>query len=234
MPIAHTRYAFKYEELSDNAKQTAVETVAGKLGGEWWDSNDSDRVSEAITYKLAEIFQSPEWDTTGEGDFPGIDGITMSGWNLDRGSYILASGTVTRENAPGLPWSDSIAYAILSDQRSYVQIDVALGDIAFTCATCGQDALWEAGIDDGPRHIIQVPGGNVDDDATDADHKPVRANGFPDRERARNEFKQTLSEALDAALTAGRAEAEFIGSEENARDSIEANYYDFNEDGSLF
>lgn len=234
MPTAHTRFSFKYEELSDAAKKTAVEAVAEKLGGDWWNSDDAERVSETITYKLAEIFQSPEWDTTGESDFPGIDGITLSGWDLDRGSYILVSGTVTRENAPGLPWSDSIAHAILSERRSYVSIDAIPEDIAFTCATCGQDALWEAGTDDGPRHITQVPGGNVDDDATDADHKPVKAGGMPERARLCDEFEQTLREALDVALTAGRTVMEYIGSEDNAREYIEDGDLDFNEDGSLF
>ena len=108
MPTEHITYSFKFDELSDEAKTVAVETVAGKLSGDWWDSADIECVSEAVVYHLAEAFKSPGWDTFGEGDFPGIAGVTLDGWDVDRGSYVAVSGRLDRDNAPALPWVESI------------------------------------------------------------------------------------------------------------------------------
>jgi len=98
---------FAFEELSEEAQTRAVETIADKLAGDWWDMGDTEAVSEIMLYTLAERFKSPGWDTYGSGDFPGIDGLTVEGWDVDRSEYDLR-GWVTRRNAPGLPWVEGI------------------------------------------------------------------------------------------------------------------------------
>lgn len=127
MPTEHISISYKFAELSDEAKGRAVEVVAGKLGGDWWDSGDVENVSEAILFKLAEIFQSPGWDKFGPGDFPGIDGVALQGWDVDRGE-IQVSGELNRSNAPALPWSDAVGDAHLESSPYGTNVGVTEGD----------------------------------------------------------------------------------------------------------
>src|SRR5262245_30068924 len=108
MPHDRITTIYTYDELSDEAKQRAVEQVAEKMAGPWWDSHDTEAVGEAILYTLAEKLGSPGWDTYGAGDFPGIDRVSIEGWDVDRGWSIEWRGVFTRTNAPDLPWVDGI------------------------------------------------------------------------------------------------------------------------------
>lgn len=154
MPTEHVSLSYKFEELSDEAQGRAVEVVAGKLGGDWWDSGDVENVSETILYKLAGILKSPGWDSFGEGDFPGIDGVSLAGWDVDRGGCIQVDGTLTRSNAPGLPWSDAVGDVLLESTTYGTNVGVEEGegdrpeaaqrDACLALAEVVQDALSEA------------------------------------------------------------------------------------------
>lgn len=154
MPTEHISYSYKFDELSDEAKGWAIEAVAGKLGGDWWDSDDVENVSETILYKLAEILQSPGWDKFGPGDFPGIGGVKLQGWDVDRGGNIQVSGELSRTNAPGLPWSDAVGNVLLESSHYGTNVGVAEGDedlpeaaqrdACLALAQVVQDALSEA------------------------------------------------------------------------------------------
>lgn len=234
MPTAHTRYSWKYTELTDEAKLKAVETIAGKLGGDWWDNHDTNRVGDTIRWELGRTLKSPGWDTMGQEEFS-LSGIQLNGWDVDRGSHVAVEGTLTRESAPGLPWADGVAEVQLTATRYGTTVDVEEGDVYFTCGTCGKDAVWEA-VFHGPglRHVIQVPGGNADDDVADADHTPILADGLPDRAGRCQDVKKAVKDALGVALSAGQKETEYIGSTEYATEWIENNDPDFTEDGELF
>lgn len=184
MPTEHISLSYKFAELSDEAKASAVETVAGKLGGEWFGSFDMECVSESIVYAFADALESPGWDKSGEGDFPGIAGVKLDGWDFGRGEGVLFDGSLDRTNAPALPWVESIEGVHLSADRYGTSVGVE------------QD-------DDGPRE-------------------------------ARDAMQEAVQDALDRALSAGRTQYEFFGSEENAQEWIDSNDPDFNEGGSLF
>lgn len=111
MPKQHTYTTYSFEELSEEAQARAVGEIRERLGGEWWDSYDTDSIGEIMLYVLAEKLRSPGWDTYGPGDFPGIDALTVDSWDLDRGESYNLSGTLTRENAPALPWPEDAGYA---------------------------------------------------------------------------------------------------------------------------
>jgi hypothetical protein len=117
---------YTLDELEPDARQRAIETIAEKLGGDWWDQHDIDNVNEAIAYALATALGTPGRENWGEADFPGIDGVKLGGWNLDRGSYLTLRGTLTRENAPALPWADGIIEVNLTNGygRDETGIDV--------------------------------------------------------------------------------------------------------------
>lgn len=115
---------YRFEELSDAAKRAAIRNISEMLST--WDQNDIDRMNETITYALADALKSPGWDTYGEGDFPGIDGCKVTGWDLDRGQKLDVVGTLNRDNAPALPWTYVIDYVHLTEQRIGNGIDVRL------------------------------------------------------------------------------------------------------------
>jgi len=119
---------YTLDELEPAAQERAVETVREKLGGDWWDSHNIEAVGEVMVYTFAEKIGTPGREEWGVADFPGIDGIKLDGWDLDRGQTILFSGTLTRENAPALPWLDGIVSVELNARRDYVDVDVIESD----------------------------------------------------------------------------------------------------------
>jgi hypothetical protein len=99
--------SFSFGELSDVAKGAAVAQVLERNASREWDSFDVDNARDLMVYTMAEKFQSPGWDKFGVGDFPGIVNVEIPAFDLDR-QWIGAEGTLTRENAPSLPWVDAI------------------------------------------------------------------------------------------------------------------------------
>ena len=127
-PDSFTVYSL--DELEPDARRKAIEGIAELLGGDWWDSSDIDDISDVIRYTLANKFGTPDHGKYGVGDFPGIDGVTLESWDLDRGSYVGLRGTLTRENAPALPWDDDIDSVSLTAGRDYTSISVEFIDDA--------------------------------------------------------------------------------------------------------
>lgn len=115
---------YQLGELEEHAREKAIEAIAEKLGGDWWDSDDIDDVSDVIRYTLANEFGTPGHGDYGVADFPGIDGVKLDGWDLDRGSYVLLRGTLTRENAPRLPWTNGAVEVDLAAGRNGTSISV--------------------------------------------------------------------------------------------------------------
>jgi hypothetical protein len=115
MPRDITFKVYKYDELSDKAKERAVECVSEKLNGPWWDQHNIDDITNAITYGLADALKTPGREEYGEADYPGIKGIKVEEWDMSRGQEIKVKGSLTRDNAPGLPWTDSIDSVSLND-----------------------------------------------------------------------------------------------------------------------
>jgi hypothetical protein len=82
-----------------------------------------------MRYTLANKFGTPDHGKWGVSDFPGIDGVELKGWDLDRGSHLALRGTLTRENAPALPWEDGIIeVGLTGGHGDYTTIDVEVDD----------------------------------------------------------------------------------------------------------
>lgn len=197
---------YKFGELTDAAKERAIESIRGKLGGDWWDSADNDDVQATIVYTLAENLRTPGWDTFGEADFPGVGGVEVDGWDIERDQALAVSGTLTRDNAPGLPWVDGIEQISLTGHRSDSTV-VTLVDTDPDC-TCS------------PDHYL---------DPHDAGCPALADNPATAEQRAT--LEQAVRDALSAAWTAGGKEAEYKTGEEYARET--ADNHEFTEDGSL-
>jgi hypothetical protein len=191
---------YHLDELEPAAREKAVEAIAAKLGGEWWDSSDIDDVSDVIRYTLANEFGTPGHGDYGVGDFPGIDGVTLDGWDLDGGGYLSLSGTLTRENAPRLPWTDGLVEVTLVGGRDYTSISV-----------------------------------EIDEDEVDLMNLPDLGRNRADRVRfIGGEMGQAVRNAMSAALKSGRDEVAYRTSPEYAEGVIEANEYEFLEDGTPY
>jgi hypothetical protein len=89
---------FSFDELSEDAQETATEEVRASY------EVDLDDIGQVIAWALAEALGSPGWDMYGPGDFLGIDGVKLVGWDVGRSWTIQVTGVLTRENAPKLPW----------------------------------------------------------------------------------------------------------------------------------
>jgi hypothetical protein len=106
IPDSFTVYTL--DELSPAARESAIWNVGHLLTDVWWDAADNEEIEETIIYGLAQALGTPGWDEYGEADFPGIPGVTLQGWDLDRGDAVAFAGELNRENAPKLPWTDGL------------------------------------------------------------------------------------------------------------------------------
>lgn len=108
---------FTLDELGAKQRECAVWNMRHKLTGDWWDEGDMEAVREEIRFGLAVGLGSPGYDRFGPGDFPGIDGVELVSWDLDRGDAVGISGILTRDNATTLPWTDEIEAVHLATDR---------------------------------------------------------------------------------------------------------------------
>ena len=129
MPRDIVTTVYTFDELSEEAKARAVATMADNLAGFWWDSSDNEEISDVIVHAFAATLLSPGHDTYGVADFPGINGVSLEEWELDR-RYLALRGTLTRENAPALPWVEGIDVIRLHARRVYTDVETVLLDDA--------------------------------------------------------------------------------------------------------
>lgn len=116
---------YQLDELQPAARKDAIWNVQHQLTGPWWGAADTESIEDEIVHGFAEALGTPGWDKHGPGDFPGIDGVELDGWDLDRGDALALRGELTRHNAPALPWTDEIEYVHLeSVQGRYTRIEV--------------------------------------------------------------------------------------------------------------
>lgn len=136
---------YTLDELEPGAREKAIEGITEKLGGDWWDSSDIDDISDVMRYTLANKFGTSNHGEWGVSDFPGIPGVELRGWDLDRADYVALSGTLDRENAPALPWVDGIEVVSLTEGRDFTMIVVEFDDtLTDDDVTLANDAMEEA------------------------------------------------------------------------------------------
>lgn len=143
---------YPYAELDESAQDNARENWRARIAA-GWDSSDIEDVSNVIVYALAEKLRSPEWDTYGPGDFPGIDRVKLTGWDIDRGQYVELDGSLTRDNAPALPWVDGLESVTLERRGLWLVLadDEPSEDalqVMRDALTDAIDAAWRAGRDE--------------------------------------------------------------------------------------
>lgn len=109
-----TRELFTLDELDDGAREKAVDAISQSL----YESVEGYELAETIVYGIAASLKSPGWDTYGSGDFPGIAGLELWEWDVER-REISARGSLTPETAPALPWAMFTEYHFHS--RDYGQ-----------------------------------------------------------------------------------------------------------------
>lgn len=135
-----------------------------------------------------------------------VTGVKIEGWDLDR-DQLDVSGELTRKNAPALAWVDGIEFVQLVHTR-FAGTSITPVDVEPEC-TCTNE--WTA------PHELTCP----------------TRQPNPISEDVREAFVQTVRDILADACAAGRGEMEHRSSEEHARDNIEANGYEFEEDGTF-
>lgn len=106
--VTTTRRFYAFDELSEEAQEHALEEIRER---EYlWACEEPDHLAETILYSIADSFKAPGFDTYGSGDFPGIRGMELAEWDVDRRTCSI-EGTLTPETAPALPWPADCGYA---------------------------------------------------------------------------------------------------------------------------
>lgn len=127
--VTHTVTYYTLPELKEHHPrgfEQALENLDRML---WDDGSARESVGEVITYMFAEKIGEPGREQYGEGDYPGVPGVKVTGWELERGGYLALEGALTRRNAPDLPWIDQITEVrLLSASRMGTVIDVREDD----------------------------------------------------------------------------------------------------------
>lgn len=103
MPTEHKHITYSFDELSEEAKETAVKETSNKLAGDWWDQNDIDDLSDTMLGTLSEQLKTPGWEESPDGSCLAALGVKHTEWDLDRRTYKV-SGCLTPTTAPALPW----------------------------------------------------------------------------------------------------------------------------------
>lgn len=199
---------YTYAELSESAQQRAREVIGEKLGGIWWDDDDSTSVEQEMLAGFAEALGGP--DPVADDGSVEVAGITVRGWSLDRSQELALNGKLTRENAPGLPWIDSIGYVELEGRRTDTRVYVVHADPECTCS---------------PDHYLQPHDEGC----------PSLTFVAPTDEQERT-VEQAVRDAVHAAWSAGYKEMEYKTSpdSEYVKGIAEDDVYEYTEDGELF
>ena len=198
---------YQLDELTEEAQQKAIDDIRDKLAGRWWDEYDNEAISEVIVATLGASLGTPGWEKYGVSDFPGIPNVSVTSWNLDS-REVAVSGTLYRDNAPGLPWVDGIDSLSLDGRRD-TRIDIVDGEPE---CTCPPESPWNESHTPECASLTPPP-------ATDAQ---------------RAALEDAVRDAIHEALKAGQAEYDYKTSEEYAKDQIKANGYEFTEAGEFY
>jgi hypothetical protein len=199
-----TVYAF--DELAPDAQERAVQHVAEREAARGWDCDELELIESTMVYTLAGRLNAPGWDTCGEGDFPGIDRVTVCEWDLDRGQVLGLSGWLDRDNAPGLPWVDGIeSVQLTAIRRGGTEVDVVTCEPDCTCPA----ETW----------------------SHEPDCAPTRPPVAPEQVSG---LRDAVTEAIHAAWLAGRDELAYRSSAEYARDRAENDGFEFTVNGELY
>jgi hypothetical protein len=113
-----TRNIYTFAELTGTARQNATDAIIEALADDRYEA-----ARETVLWALAERLKTPGWDEYGPGDFPGIGGLDLVDWDIDRGYYVALSGEFNEDNAPGLPWPRLISRVQVSARRSGTSYD---------------------------------------------------------------------------------------------------------------
>lgn len=204
----HVSYSYSFAELDEAAQRKALEAVAERRSGVWWDATDNELIGEVITMAFAESIGAPGTDKYGVSDYPGITGVKLESWccNYDQGDHAGFAGHLTRENAPKLPWADGIASVTLESPCNHTSKWFVMDE-----AECICDGFSSVREPDCEAHTPNP-----------ASESQVQA------------MRDAIDAALHAAHRAGYDEIEHIGSEDSAREWIDSNEPEFEKDGSLF
>lgn len=198
---------YTLDELSPEARERALDKLREERNA-GWDDGDRQSIAEVIVATLAEKLGTPGVQDYGVSDFPGIDGVEVEGWDIDRGSIAVA-GTLTRDNAPALPWVLGIEHVELTCKRSdYTVVDVADADPECSCETADRLSPHEPGCP-----VVRIS---------------------PATDEQRDTMEQAVRDAISAAIAAGQAEWEYQTGDECLSGNAEANDRQFTEDGDIY
>ncbi len=140
-------------ELPAEIRDRAIENVRDLLSNSW-DEADTEAVAAEIIAALGTALGTPG---AGRDELTAVPGVKLDGWDVEtRHESVLLTGTLTRENAPNLPWVDGLTSADLEAHRDFTRVWVntenrgmyfhtQMDGPSTTMTTAVQDAIRTAG-----------------------------------------------------------------------------------------
>lgn len=118
--VTETFEVFYLPELMPTAYSRAVDALVAARADLWeMPMGDIGMVAEDIMYALGQALGDPRVGDFGEGDYPGVDGLSVEGWSFENAPSVAVDGNLTRQNAPGLPWVPGIEEVWLVPEGIY-------------------------------------------------------------------------------------------------------------------
>lgn len=105
---------YDFAELDPAAQERAVTALVDQRAHRAYEDGEEDDIAATIVWNLARALGTPGWMEHGEEDFPGIPGVELVSWRVNWGPFVAIEGTLTRANAPGLPWIDGVESVMLA------------------------------------------------------------------------------------------------------------------------
>jgi hypothetical protein len=187
------------KEHHPNGYERAMDALRSIL----WEDSQRESVSDDIAYEFARRVGEPTVDRYGEGDYPGVPGVGLKGWDLERGSYVAFAGTLEREHCPGLPWDET-------------------GWLDVVRLTAGQHGTG-----------IEVVSSEEDDVPYIGWHERTFTEDQQRLFDMRQAMADAVQDALSEALASGQRAAEAMSGEEYLLETAEANEWEFDAHGVM-
>jgi hypothetical protein len=92
------------KEIGGSGYDKALDTLRTSL---WEGGDQRESIADDMVYEFGKHVGDTTVERYGEGDYPGVAGVELKNWAVqDRSAHVGFAGTLTPENAPGLPWHD--------------------------------------------------------------------------------------------------------------------------------
>lgn len=111
---------YELDELMPSARTRALDTLVEARSQLWQGPvRGEEQTARAIMLAFGREVDCNRMAGFDRSDFPGVEGVTVDGWDFQNAPSVALDGRLTRENAPDLPWVPGIPWVELESHGVY-------------------------------------------------------------------------------------------------------------------